>query len=67
MASKVKLTSRKGILVRADGREVRRLMTYLPPELADRLERYCFERGRLQLAEVVTEAVERYLDGAKFK
>jgi len=58
---------RKGIIVRADGREVRRLMTYLPPDLADRLERYAFENGRRQLADVISEAVERFLEDQRFR
>lgn len=51
----------RGIVARADGRELRRMTLYLPADLAKRLAVYCAEHDA-DLSEVVTEAVAKRLD-----
>lgn len=51
----------KGAIKRSDGSEARRLVTYLAPELMQRLRMYCAAQEK-SLTEAVSEAVEGYLD-----
>jgi hypothetical protein len=50
----------RGVLPRADGREVKRMTVYMPPDLAKRLAVYCAESDR-DISDVVSEAVEKRL------
>lgn len=57
-------TSRRGLVARAEGREAGRITVYVPPDLAIRLRRYCFERDLTMTdvaAEVLVEALEARL------
>jgi hypothetical protein len=50
----------RGVLPRADGREVKRMTIYMPPELAKRLAVYSAESDR-DISDVVSEAVAKLL------
>jgi hypothetical protein len=50
----------RGIVRRASGDEVARVTVYLPPDVAMKLRRHCFEHG-LDISEVAGRAVERYV------
>jgi hypothetical protein len=55
---------KRGLVPRADGREAGRITVYVPPELALRLRKHCFERDRTMTdvaGEVLVEALERRL------
>jgi hypothetical protein len=54
-------TRKRGLVSRADGREAGRITVYVPPELALRLRKYCFERDQTitdVAAEVLVQALE---------
>lgn len=56
-------TSRpKSIVTRTDGRELRRMTVYLPPDLAKRLAVRCVEMDR-EMSDAVAEAVDAWLKG----
>jgi hypothetical protein len=61
VSSEPLVPSTRGVLARADGREVRRLTLYLPVELAKRLAIHCAEHDR-DLSDVVSEAVAKQLE-----
>lgn len=59
----VQTSRRRGkttVQVRADGRELRRVTVYLPPEVHTRLRVRCAEEDR-DLSDAVTAAVAAYL------
>ena len=51
-----KHSNARGVVARADGRELRRMTVYLPVDLAKRLAVYCAAEDR-DLSEVIAEAV----------
>lgn len=46
----------RAVLIRADGRELRRMTLYLPTDVAKALELLCVEQER-DMSDVVTDAV----------
>ena len=51
---------RRGVVVRKDGRELKRLCLYLPSQLAGALAVYCASNDR-DNSDVVSEAVAKFL------
>jgi len=57
-------TRRRGIVTRSGGKEAGRVTVYVPPDLALRLRKYCFEHDRTitdVAGEILIEALERTL------
>lgn len=54
----------KNLVLRKDGRRLRRVNLYLTPKTFERLRRHCFETG-LDLSEVTEAAVARHLDAER--
>jgi predicted DNA-binding protein len=51
----------RGIVEREGGRLRRRRTVYLPPDLDERLDRWCADQGR-EVSHAVAEAIRRMLD-----
>lgn len=67
VSASLDLRRRRGLVPRANGREAGRITVYVPPDLALRLKKYCFERDTTMnevAGNVLIEALERLLGNA---
>lgn len=52
----------KGVFARADGRELARIVGYVPPAMKKRLEVWCIEHD-VTVSDTLTEIIGRFLGG----
>ena len=57
-------TNKIGLVTRADGREVRRLVAYLPPGIMQKVRLYCAETG-VSMSKLTTVAMATYLESQR--